>query len=130
MTLSPKTTKQKSARPTAVVVSIDPQPKDGDSDVVNSSHSQRKEQDNKGLRLANSSQGTGGDDFSPQKAVVREPLISTSVASAASTASAAAWIAISNSMEEELRVLRKKVVMLEAEAKVRHQWSPPSLSLI
>lgn len=72
----------------------------------------------KGSRLARSSQSTGGDEFSLQTAVVREPLLSTNAVITASTASAAAWIAISNSMEEELRVLRKKVVLLEAEAKV------------
>jgi hypothetical protein len=54
-----------------------------------------------------------------QTVVAREPSLSASAATAVSTASAAAWIAISNSMEEELRALRKKVVLLEAEAKVR-----------
>lgn len=130
MTLSPKTTKQRPARPAAAVASVDEQPivKDGDGPKI----THPKEQD-KISRLARSSQNTGGDGLSQQTSVVKEPWLSTSTstsaATAASTASAAAWIAISNSMEEELRALRKKVVLLEAEAKVHHQPSPPSLNI-
>ena len=127
MTLSPKTTKQRPARPAAAVTSSVSGPqKDENGDIAKSFH--RNEQD-KSSRLARTSQSTGGDDFSLQTAVVREPLLSASAVTAASTASAAAWIAISNSMEEELRALRKKVVLLEAEAKVC-QYASPSVSLI
>jgi len=116
MTLSPKTTKQRSNRPAAAIISsVDGQQKNVDGDDAKSFHPDNHD---KGSRLGRSYQSTGGDEFSLQTAVVREPLLSTSAATAASTASAAAWIAISNSMEEELRVLRKKVVLLEAEAKV------------
>ena len=41
------------------------------------------------------------------------------------TAATAALLAVSASMEEELRMLRKKVVLLEAEAKVRTHVGPP-----
>ena len=110
MTLSPKTTNQRPARNPAV---------DGQSNDA---------KPDRGSRLARSSQDTGGGDLgggdlSQQTSAAKEPLLSTSTsaaAAAASTASAAAWIAISNSMEEELRAMRKKVVLLEAEAKVQH----------
>ena len=106
MTLSPKTTNQRPARTTAAV--------DGRSN---------ESKPDRGSRLDRSSQDTGGGDLSQQTSAAKEPLLSTSTsaaAAAASTASAAAWIAISNSMEEELRAMRKKVVLLEAEAKVQH----------